>query len=213
MSSTTPGAVPAMPSEIAPSGSVACLRTPAAKSAYGRRIRSANLREICSISLSSAASTLQRPPGDTRDELDRPVVVRRAETAGDEADVGLEALAQRRLELVGVVADDRDAHGLQAEQQRLPGVEGAVQIGSLAAHELAARDDDRGARAPQERGETVRCPLAGTLTRAPATRTTTLPRRGDRERELALREPLRLPALERAAVERLARRRSRPAPP
>ena len=46
----SPGAVPASPSEIAPSGSVACLRTPVSKSAYGRRSRSAIVREIASIS-------------------------------------------------------------------------------------------------------------------------------------------------------------------
>ena len=38
---TKPGAVPARPIEVAPSGSVACLRTPCAKSAYGRPRRSA----------------------------------------------------------------------------------------------------------------------------------------------------------------------------
>ncbi len=35
-SSTTPGAVPASPSDSAPAGSVACLRTPVTNSAYGR---------------------------------------------------------------------------------------------------------------------------------------------------------------------------------
>ena len=71
LSRTRPGAVPAMPSTIAPSGSVACLRTPAAKSAYGRpqplgepRARSP------SISASSAGVDHERRAGDARDELD-----------------------------------------------------------------------------------------------------------------------------------------------
>ena len=120
---------------------------------------------------------MQVPPGNPGDELDRAVVVRRAEAAGDEADVRLEALAQCRLELVRVVADDRNPDGLQPEQERLPGVEGAVEVGSLPPYELAARDDDRGPGTPQEPGEILRRPLAGTFTRAPATRTTTF--RGD----------------------------------
>ena len=45
VSSTKPGAVPASPREIAPSGSVACLVTPVANSVYGLPMRSANMRE------------------------------------------------------------------------------------------------------------------------------------------------------------------------
>ena len=185
-SSTTPGAVPAMPSETAPSGSVACFRTPGAKSAYGRRMRSANRREICSISASSASSTCSATACDARHELDRPVVVGRPEATRDEADVGFEPLAQRRLELVRVVADDRDARRLETEAQRFLSVERAVEIGSLAPDELAARHDDCCAGARQELGVIVRCPLAGTLTRTPATRTTTL--RGDATESQSLRD-------------------------
>ena len=109
VSSTTPGAVPAMPSEMPPSGRVACFRTPARKV----RVRAAHPlgeapRDQLDLSLERRVHT-QGTPRDTRDELDRPVVVRRPEAARDQADVGLEALAQRGLELVGVVADDRDA--------------------------------------------------------------------------------------------------------
>ncbi len=57
-----PGAVPARPSETAPSGSVACLTTPGAKSAYGRRRRSATVRETRSISASSSESTSMARP-------------------------------------------------------------------------------------------------------------------------------------------------------
>ena len=84
-----------------------------------------------------------------RDELDRPVVVRRPEPAGDEAEVGAEAFPQRRLQLVGTVADDRDPRRLEAERERLCGEERPVQVGALAADELAARDDDRGAWPPR----------------------------------------------------------------
>ena len=110
VSRTTPGAVPAMPSETAPVGQGRLLAHAGCE--VGVRplvIRSAKRREICSISCSSSASSSSGSPGDTCDELYRPVVVRRTEAARDEADVGLEALAQRRLELVRVVADDRDA--------------------------------------------------------------------------------------------------------
>ena len=51
VSSTSPGAVPASPSERAPSGSDACFTTPRSNSAYGRRSRSAIRRETASISL------------------------------------------------------------------------------------------------------------------------------------------------------------------
>ena len=110
----------------------------------------------------------------------------RTEPTRDEADVGLEPLAQRGFELVGVVADDRDAGGLEAEPERLLGVERPVEVGALAPDELAARHDDRCAGAPQVLGVIVRCPLAGTLTRTPATRTTTL--RGDATESQSLRE-------------------------
>ena len=213
VSRTTPGAVPAMPSETRPPGSVACLRTPSAKSAYGRRIRSANrARDLLDLGLEVAVD-LERAPCDPGDELDRPVVVRRPEATGDEAHVGLEALAECRLEPLGVVADDCDVCGLEPEQQRLTGVERPVQVCPLSAHELAARDDDGGARTPQERGEIVRCPLFGTLRRTPATRTTTFPGDATASAAASLRESFRLSALEGAAVERLCPHRSRPAPP
>ena len=175
-----------MPSETAPSGSVACFRTPGAKSAYGRRMRSANRpRDLLDLGLERCVD-VQPTTRHARHELDRPVVVGRPEAARDEADVGLEPLAQGRLELVRVVADDRDARRLETEAQRFLGVERAVEIGSLAPDELAARHDDCCARARQELGVIVRCPLAGTLTRTPATRTTTL--RGDATESQSLRD-------------------------
>ncbi len=56
------------------------------------------------------------PPRDASDELDRPIVMGRSEAARDEADVRLERLAQRGLELIGIVTDDRDPRRLQAEE-------------------------------------------------------------------------------------------------
>ena len=150
----------------------------------------------------------QPDAGDARDELDRPVVVRRPEPAGDEADVGLERLAQRRLELGGVVADDRDAGGLQPEPERLLGIEGAVQVAPLAPYQLAARHDDGCARARQELGAIVRCPFGGHPDPHARDLHDDVARGGDRERELLRREPLRLAPLERAAVERLAGERA-----
>ena len=129
---------------------------------------------------------MQSTACDAGHELDRPVVVGRPEAARDEADVGLEPLAQRRLELVRVVADDRDARRLETEAHRFLSVERAVEIGSLAPHELTARHDDCCAGTRQELGVIVRCPLAGTLTRTPATRTTTL--RGDATESQSLRD-------------------------
>ena len=175
-----------MPSEIAPSGSVACLRTPGCEIGVGTaHALGEPPRDLLDLALEAGIHG-QGPARDPRHELDRPVVVGRPETARDEADVRLESLAQRRLELVGVVTDDRDAHRLEAELECLPGVERPVQVSPLAAHELAARHDDRRARAPQERGEIVRCPFFGTLTRTPATRTTTL--RGDATESASLRD-------------------------
>ena len=46
----------------------------------------------------------------------------------------------------GPVADDRDPRRLEPERERLAREERAVQVGALAADELAARDDDRGPR-------------------------------------------------------------------
>ena len=85
----------------------------------------------------------------TRDELDGPVVVGRPEAARDAAEIGLEPLAQRCLELGRVVADDRDPRRLDAEPQQLRGEERPVQVAPVAADELAAGDDDEAARAAQ----------------------------------------------------------------
>src|SRR5204862_7789251 len=88
-----------------------------------------------------------------RDQLDRAVVVGRPEAARDAAEVGLEPLSQRGLELAGVVADDRDPRGLEAETQQLGGEKRPVQVAPVTADELTAGDDDEAARAAQAERE------------------------------------------------------------
>ena len=97
---------------------------------------------------------LERPVDDEveprrgREQLDRPVVVRRPEPARDDAEVGLQALAERGRELARRVADDRDPRRIEPEREQLPGQKRPVQVGALAADELAAGDDDRGPGPP-----------------------------------------------------------------
>ena len=114
---------------------------------------------------------------DARDELDRAVVVRRPEPARDEAHLRLAGCRERRLEVVGVVSDDQDPVRDEAQRERLLRVERPVPVGALAAHELAARDDDRRARAAHP--ETAVAPAAFSVppgpssTPRPSTLTTT----------------------------------------
>ena len=62
VSTTSPGAVPAIPITRPPAGTVACFRTPASNSAYGRLKRSAIRLETSSISCSSSGSTRASSP-------------------------------------------------------------------------------------------------------------------------------------------------------
>jgi hypothetical protein len=78
--------------------------------------------------------------------------MRRPEPAGDQAQVGLDPLAERRLELVLLVADERDPVGLESALQELAGEERPVAVGALPADDLAAGNDDRRAREPNWRG-------------------------------------------------------------
>ena len=129
------------------------LRTPAAKSAYGRRSRSAT----CARSPRSGARARrrhERPPA-TRATSSTVrsswVGPRPPETRQRSASL---PRPERVLELVRVVADDRDPRGLETEGERLAREERAVQVGALAADELAAGDDDRraGRAHPAEAG-------------------------------------------------------------
>ncbi len=111
-----------------------------------------------------------------RDELDGAVVMGRAESArGEDRIALLEGRAQNRLELLRFVADDRDAGRLETEAQRLTGEKRSVEIGSLAAHELAARDDDDRARPAQPATRVVFVGVTMTLTLRPAGTDTGLP--------------------------------------
>ena len=142
---------------LAPSGSDACFRTPAAKSAYGRRRRSAIRRETASISASRPESTTRLRPAAAREQLDRAVVVRRPESARDQQQVGLEPLGERRSAArLGRVADDRDPRRLEAEPDELACQERAVEVSAVAADELAARDEDDRAGTAQAASRTDR---------------------------------------------------------
>jgi len=144
--------VPASPSETAPSGSDACLRTPCAKSAYGRPNRSA-MRRVHDHAAARHACH----------QLHRPVVVRRPEPAGDHAEVEAEALPQRCLELVRPVADDDDPRKVEAEGEQLAGQKRTVRVREHAVDELASCDDDRGARPVQAVAVEALMPLGPTM--------------------------------------------------
>ncbi len=88
----------------------------------------------------------QLQTGCTRKQLDRPVVVRRPEPAGDDEQVVPEAVAERRLELGGRVADDSHLHRLDPERLERSCEERTVQVGAVAPNELRPGDDDRGAQ-------------------------------------------------------------------
>src|SRR5581483_5007126 len=98
----------------------------------------------------------------------------RAEAAGDEQQVGAQTVPDRLPQLGGAVADDRDRARLEPERDRLASVERPVQVGTLAADELAARDEDgrarpaqrlsvpRRRRASARRSAAARCGVPGT---------------------------------------------------
>ena len=136
-----PGAVPASPSEIAPAGQ--------------RRLLAHARLEVRVRPVEPLGDRAARPPRSRScsavvdDELAARPPARRSSTVRSSC-VGpsppetrqrsaCEPLRERRLELVGPVADDRDPRRLEAERERLRGEERAVQVGALAADELAAR--------------------------------------------------------------------------
>ncbi len=81
-------------------------------------------------------------PRRARQQLDRAVVVRRPETAGDAQQVVGEALVQRRLEVGRIVPHDRDARRVDPEAQERRSEKRAVPVVAVAADELGARRDD-----------------------------------------------------------------------
>ena len=131
-----------------PASSPACAR-PSAKSAYGRLMPLRDHpRDAFDLLLEPGVDT-QLAPGDL---ARRPRPCGRRGSARDRRSTATRsasasAVADRGLELGRVVADDLDPRRLDAEREQRAREEGAVQVGALAAHELAARDDDDRARA------------------------------------------------------------------
>ena len=115
VSRTTAGAVPTSPTHSAPAGSAACLRTPCREV----RVRTVQpLGDAARERLDLGRELLvdrERPAGGLREQLDRAVVVRRAEAARDDEQVLLEARPQRGFQLGRLVADDRDPNRIDAE--------------------------------------------------------------------------------------------------
>ena len=131
-----------------PPGSVACFARPAAKSAYGRRSRSATARDHASICASSSSSSDEPAPGRAREQLDGAVVVGRPEPAGDEH----RSARARRASACSSSSASSPTIAISSrlepsETQRLR-EERPVEVAAVAADELAARDDER-ARAAQ----------------------------------------------------------------
>ena len=89
---------------------------------------------------------LEPAPGRLGQQLDRSVVMGRAEPARDHAEVGAQPLGDRRLEQLRIVTDDGDAPTDDAEPCQLASQENAVLVGQLAAYELAAAYDERSFR-------------------------------------------------------------------
>ena len=117
LAARAPAPSPRARATTAPSGTRRLLRTP------GREVRvrpAEPLGDRRGDGLDLALERLvdhERPAGGPREQLDRAVVVRRAEAARDEAAAScLEALRERRLELRSGVADDRDPRGSMPER-------------------------------------------------------------------------------------------------
>src|ERR671934_132151 len=106
----------------------------------------------------------QLTPARNGQELDRAVVVRRPEPAGEDAEIGREPLAKGGLELPGIVPDDLDPCGLDPQPKQLAGQERAVPVGPLTPDELAAGDDDDPAGAGQAVAGATVTPRADTST-------------------------------------------------
>ena len=202
------------------SGTVACFVTPSEKSAYGRFIRSATIRETPSICASSSASTRTASPATFATIL----TVRSScvgpnppEVATRSADATASATAASSS--AGSSPTTWILGRLDPEREQRPRQERPVQIGALAAHELAARDDDDRAWPPAVRARQAAsaakiffavtktpCALtaAGSRTRLPLRRTSTFCGDSSRHPEHLAVEPLLLAALERPLVEDLA---------
>ena len=131
----------------------------------------------------------------------------RAETSGDEADICVEPLRERPIEILGSIADDRDALRLEPQPESLGGEERPVAVLAFAANELAARDDDRRPGARQDEAGTMRRDV--TVNAVPSGKVLAVPVEahedvlglGEDELEPARLELLPLALLERPRVE------------
>ena len=105
--------------------------------------------------------------------------MRRTEPARDEAEVRVEGLTERTLEIVDGVTDDRDRRRLETEANRFCREERAVAVLPLSANELRAGRDDRRPRTAQDVARTILCEVTtyvvplGRSIRLPFSRTTT----------------------------------------
>ena len=116
---------------------------------YGRPSRSAILlRDRPDLALELFVQH-ERATGDACHEFHRSIVVRRSETTGDEAEIGLEAFLEGASESLDTVSDDGDPGRIEAEPHCLGGEEWPVPILAVTAHELGARNDDRRPRTAQ----------------------------------------------------------------
>jgi hypothetical protein len=84
----------------------------------------------------------QLAAGHARQRLDRAIVVRRPETAGDEAEIRLDACPQGVLQLCRSVPDDDDPRRTNAQRDKLASEKRAIQVAAVTSDELAACDDD-----------------------------------------------------------------------
>ena len=195
----SPGAVPASPSEAAPSGNDACLRH------AGRELAVRPPEPLGDAARHSSISRFERSdrrrsvaPRRAREQLDRAVVVRRPEAAGDDEQVGANPSSSAALQLVRPVADDRHAGRLEPARIQLPRPEKA-RCRSARSPRTSSRagDDDGGADARQEAsrrrppGETTTIrgwPVPGRARREPFTLNITFAGASIRSQTLELRK-------------------------
>ena len=104
---------------------------------------------------------LELPPCLPGEELDGPVVMRRAESSGDDAEVRLEPLPEGRAQLLGAISDDHEPFWSSSEPGQLAREESTVVIAQVSADELAAGEEDERSNYAVE---TVRTPFAVTTT-------------------------------------------------
>ncbi len=89
--------------------------------------------------------------------------MRRPESARDRAERRSQPFPERAFQLVRAVADDHDPGDLEPEPDQLAREERPVAVGELSANELAAGDEDGGARPRQPTVDAGAIPLGVTM--------------------------------------------------